>query len=840
MSVSARPADFTPQGMPGWPYTPPAGAYDEMMAPDGSIRPHWRTFTDFLSHSRSEDLDTRAAEIRRLLKSHGVTYNLHDDSAGASRPWTLDVLPFVVPSGEFERISRGLNQRARLLEELLADIYGAQRMLRGGLLPPSLVFANPGFMRPACGVEPAGGRFLSLVAFDLVRGPAGQWMTLADRAQSPSAHGYALENRIILSNVCQEEFHTARTRPLAGYYERMRESLRCLSPSGRRGEAGIVMMTPGPSHDTYFEHAFKARHLGFPLAEGADLTVRERRLCLKTLEGLKRVDVLLRHVDDAVCDPLELGSDTDLGVAGLLEAWRSGNIALVNGIGAAAAETPALHPFLPGLCRALLGEELVLPSIPSWWCGQPRELSLVLAAPEKWVLKKAFSTGPREPVFMDQLGRADREAMLARVKAEPEAWVAQERTLLSTTPTWSGGRVVPRQLVWRVLGCASNRGEFGFMPGGLCRVSSGADRWVISMRSGSLSKDVWVTSEISSTADATAILADGPPAVRTPPAVIRPARPPGGVPSRAADHLFWLGRYAERLEQAVRALRVSLARLSGEGSATQAAEAVCCEDLLRSAKMLPAAAGLLSHLPSLLRDPGVPGSLPDLIQRIRFNAAAARDRLSDDTWRLVNRIENDARPAAEAVNASSASALLDALVLDLAAFSGMHLENVTRGHGWRFLELGRRLERADVTMALLNAATEQAVADDRILGPLLEIFDSSMTYRRLHFARPALLPVLDLLMLDASNPRSTIFQIQGLGRLLRDLPPGKPGGISELAEVEHLHSQLSGFPIARLASTPEQIVPTVQTLAEHMEQQIQSVSDALTERYFSHAVRAVH
>jgi uncharacterized circularly permuted ATP-grasp superfamily protein/uncharacterized alpha-E superfamily protein len=816
-----------------------------MMFPDGTVRPHWAAFGRFLEQCSPADLRSRADTVQQLLYDHGVTYNVFEDALGTSRPWALDVLPFLVAASEFQTLTNGLNQRARLLEAILQDLYGPQKLLRNNLLPAQLVYANPGFLRPACGVNPPGGRFLLIYGCDLVRGKDGHWRIMSDRTHSPSAHGYTLENRTILGQVFQEEFHASHVRRLTDYFDLMRTTMQSLTPQGRRGGAGILMLTPGPTHEAYFEHAFKARHLGFPLAECADLTVRDRHLWLKTLEGLKRVDVLLRHINDNESDPLELKTNTDLGIPGLTEAWRTGSVALANGLGTGVVETPALHPFLPGICRALLGEELRMGGVATWWCGQPRELQRVLSNPAHWVLKPAFARGSREPIFLDQLSQADQAQMLDRLRAAPHEWVAQEMLPLSTTPTLIDGKIQPRALVWRTLGIATQADQYTFVPGGLARVSPTPERWVVTMRSGGISKDTWVVSPEaapSSSLGQTQTQNQNPAITTALPSVIRPARPPSGVPSRAADHLFWLGRYTERLEQTVRLLRTAMHRITGERSDAQTRESAACLGLITATALIPeSATRLLDHLPNLMRDSRQSGSLPDLLTRIRFNAASARDRLSDDTWRLLNRIDRDARLPAGSFNLTSAHSTLDTLVLDLAAFGGMHLENVTRGHGWRFLEIGRRLERAGAALELLKAAAPMTLKDDSVLPPLLEIFDSAMTYRRLHFARPVLAPLLDLLLLDERNPRSVAFQLRELAQLVRHLPEDNTSASSnaERALMDTVQSHLIAFPLTKLADHTESLIENLNLLCDSLVESLQTLSDTITEHFFSHATRQV-
>lgn len=808
-------------------YRPTPGVYDEMLLPDGSVRPHWKVFSSFLAQCGPQDFNHRVSGMQRLLRDHGVTYNVYDDALGTSRPWSLDVLPFLMAEEEWRRISTGLDQRARLLNAILSDLYGPQTLIAEGLIPPRLLHANPGFLRPAVGITPPGGRWLYTLACDLVRSPSGQWHVLTDRAERPAGHGYALENRVILSNVFPEEFNASRVHRLASHYDWKREMLQSLAPKTRHGSAGILMLTPGPRHETYYEHAYLARHLGFPLVEGADLTTRDRTLYLKTLEGLHRVDVVVRHVDDRWCDPLELRPESLIGVAGLVEAWRNGSVALANGLGAGIVESPALHPFLPGICRHFFGEELLLPCVTTWWCGQQRELDLVLSQPDRWVVKPAFSRGDRDPIFLADLDAEQKARQLDTLRAAPHEWVAQEVLPLSTTPTWTGTRLEPRPLVWRGF-CLAHGDHFETMPGGLARVSPEPGRWLITLRSGGISKDTWVVGSSTSQPQ---------PAPRREPSVIRPARPPSGVPSRAADHLFWFGRYAERLEQTVRILRTIMQRLAGERSDRDQLELSSCSQLVEQLGIIPPGAQISAHLQPLSQDIHHQGSIPDLINRMHYNAAAARDRLSDDTWRLVNRIERDARLPAGPFEPGTAQGMFDTLILDLAAISGMQQENMTRGHGWRFMEIGRRIERASTLASLISAATQLAMQDDRILPPLLEICDSRMTYRRLHFARPALIPVLDLLLLNDINPRSLLHQLSIIGRQTAQLPMAAHGPLSEASrrQADALLSDLSALSLDAITRAPQSAPEIIGAFCLTFTEGLEKLSDHITEYYFSHA-----
>ncbi|MFZ4767934.1 MAG: circularly permuted type 2 ATP-grasp protein, partial [Roseimicrobium sp.] len=663
-----------------------------------------------------------------------------------------------------------------------------------------LVFANPGFLRAAHGIQPAGGSWIFHHAIDLARGPDGRWLVLADRTQAPSGKGYTLENRIVLTSTFGDEFRHLQVQRLAAFFQIERDALRALAPQ-HKDDPRVVLFSPGPLNETYFEHAYKARYLGFPLVEGADLTVRDRKVYLKTLEGLRQVDVIVRRVDDTFCDPLELRSDTWLGVPGLMEAWRAGSVAIANGLGSGVVETPGLLPFLPGLCRHVLGEELQLGNAETWWCGQARELAQVEENLDRYVVKRAFVGGAGEPVFGSQLTAAQREALMARVKAAPHDYAAQRRLQLSTAPVFENGRMEQRPLVLRcyVVPCGD---DFAVMPGGLTRVSPHPEGLVVSMQSGGISKDTWV-------------LADGPVEQLTlllPPLVaVRPESNAGEVPSRVADHFFWLGRYVERVEDAVRVLRAVLSRLAGEGTEDQLRELSALVPWLVALSRLPDRFGaralsveLRTELLALIENTRRSGSVPELLRCVSFNAMALRDRLSDDTWRLFNRLERHAQARTTRLRVPDALELLNALVLDLAAFSGMEMENMTRGHGWRFLDLGRRLERAQNMLDLIKAAVHPPPLNEAVLGPLLEVCDSGMTYRRRHHARPTLAPVLDLLIMDETNPRSYTWQLHQLTRHASQLPrDGREGTPDdEKHQVDALLSDLAGLSMNGFVQAP--------------------------------------
>jgi uncharacterized circularly permuted ATP-grasp superfamily protein/uncharacterized alpha-E superfamily protein len=694
--------------------------------------------------------------------------------------------------------------------------------VRDGLVPAPLIYANPGYLRACQAVRVPGGNYLHLYAADVARGPEGRWWVLADRTQAPAGFGFVLENRSVLSRVLAEVMQAVRPRSLSESLPIYREALRRLAPSGADNPA-IALLTPGPRNESYFEHAYVARLLGFTLVEGGDLTVRDRRVFLKTLDGLRPVDVVLRRVNDAYCDPLALRGESLLGVPGLVEATRAGQVSVANALGSGLVESPAFLPFLSGLAAHLLGEELKLPSVATWWCGQARERRYVEAHLDELLLRPAFSTtGPQvEPGELTKEGRA---LWLARLSERPHEFVAQEQVRPSCAPV---GNHKSRPVIFRLFVVSNGRDYFA-VPGGLARtVESGAlGTRTLGMNGGS--KDVWVLPDDSERAVPSSFAATPAPAHE---------RLASDLPSRTVENLFWIGRYTERLEQLLRLCRTIMGHLAEESTNGQAeafAELLAHLGLASA----PEAGGmapdqLQQDLLALLYEDGRSLGARELLKRIHAASFSVRDRLSADTWRLLNRLNFDAKQRPGHLPLILAGTALTTLVHDLAALSGIAMENMTRGHGWVFLDLGRRMERGIAVARLLEAALRCSGRRELLLEPLLEITDSVITYRRRYFAEPRLAGVLDLLLLDPTNPRALAFQLAVLERHGASLPAGpNPEGVAQFqqrlaalpARLGHMRTGTAGDG-AGLAATVEWLAGVAVELG--------SLSDLLTHVYFS-------
>jgi uncharacterized circularly permuted ATP-grasp superfamily protein/uncharacterized alpha-E superfamily protein len=735
--------------------------YDEMFGPQLEPREHWQPLLEHLGTTPAERMRERLLSVQEQVRENGVTYNVYADPQGADRPWELDLLPLVLSQEEWSGIEAAVKQRATLLNQILLDVYGEQKLLKEGALPPALVFGHAGYLRPCRGAPAPGGVMLHLYAADIARSPDGRWWVIDDRTQAPSGAGYALENRIIISRAFPQLFRDQKVQHLAQFFATLRDSLAHWAPS-KEGEGSpfTVLLTPGPHNETYFEHAYLARYLGLPLVEGGDLTVREGCVWLKTLSGLKRVHSILRRQDDDYCDPLELRSDSALGIAGLVDAVRRGNVLVANALGSNLLESSTLLGYLPNLCQKLLGEPLRMPSVATWWCGETAALNEVIANVDRLVIKGAFPQIRVDPMFGEDLDERGRKRVIAMLRARPSDYVAQELVHLSQAPVWD--RTHPRRLLARSMGlrvyaCASPNG-YVVMPGGLTRVASGTDTRVISMQRGGSSKDTWV-------------LASGPVSTFS---LLRRAVGPDqlvrsgtNLSSRVVENLYWFGRYCERSDAVARLLRIALGRFGDDvpGDDDERARPVVL-GLLRHYAILPASgpeptdSELSLALRAAITDEAHPGLAGNLRQLTRV-ASHLRERLSLDNWRALNRATHVlAQRKGKRVALSDLLGELDVVIASFTTLAGFALDGMTRDPGWRFLSIGRRLERLQSLATILK----QTVAGPREMDLtwLLRLADSIITYRARYLARPEWLPVLDLLIRDEANPRSIAFQVQGL------------------------------------------------------------------------------
>ncbi len=860
-----EPAVATPPDpFPG--YRAPEGCYDELCGADGAPRSHWVRLVDLLGSWAPAELVERWEQARRLIRDNGVTYNVHDEASGEQRPWVLDPIPLVVAADDWSRLEVGINQRARVLDALLADLYGPQHVLREGVVPPELVYASPSFLRCCHGMTQAGGRWLHLYGAVIVRNRDGKWLALGDRTGVPQGLGYALENRLVVSRLLPGVFQECNVERLAPFFMALQAVLRGLAPG--RDTPRIALQSPGPSSRTYFEDAYLARYLGYTLVEGGDLAVRDGRVSLKTLGGLVPMDVLLRRVTDRECDPLELDGAALGGTPGLVQAVRAGRVALANAIGSRLVESPGFAEFLPAVARRLLGEELVLPAPRSWWCGRPDNLAHVLANLDDIALEPLESPRGLKRYVPALLESRLREDLVAEIRARPAAWVGREMVERSAAPCWNGSGIVPASVLMRCFAVATPDG-YQAMRGGLARMSVGRTAGEELLLSSQGSKDVWVLSQ-------------GPVApvslLPSPGRRVTLRRSGNDLPSRVADHLHWLGRHVERAESVARLLRTTAARIASESNQESVAEAaMLLGSLADPAQVNPAwlepgrretPREIALEIQSLVFDESRPSSVRASVRALWNMASVVRDRISIDSWKILARVRADcpsSRPSARRGGADVLT-LLDTVIFDLSAFAGLGEESMTRGPGWRFLDMGRRTERAFGAMQLLGAtlvpphpvvgAAADPPPDDEAPRPhaavvererahvqrlwemLLDSADSLMTYRNRYLGALEAAPLIDLLVIDETNPRSIGYQLAALADHVAHLPrdASSPVLSGEQRAVMTATSLLRLADVHALAATDaDGGRGQLGGLLGRLDASLRACSESVTHRYLVHA-----
>ncbi|ALJ21978.1 circularly permuted type 2 ATP-grasp protein [Microbacterium sp. No. 7] len=791
--------------------------YDEVVDPDGGLRPAWKAMASVALALTPEELTRVEGEIARFLADDGVTYVRADSGA---EPWQLDVVPLIIDAATWSRLEVGLAQRAELLNAVLTDLYGPRTLLSSSVVPSASVFAHSGFIRPVARRSAADPHPLLLSATDLGRDQAGEWCVLADRVQAPSGLGFAAENRRVMSQVLSDLYHEGDLHRMDPYFAALRATLLASAPEGVETPR-VVLLSPGPHSETSFDQAFLATALGFPLVQGSDLVVRDGWVWMKPAgwprrAPRERIDVIVRRVDAEWCDPLEMRGDSRLGVAGLSESVRRGRVRVLNGLGAGVLENPALLPFLPAASEHLLGEQLRLPSVPTWWCGTPDDRALVesrIAAGDPGLIVRPIDQ-PRKA-----LAGLPPDEVLARIAAAPHRYVGQDLLPLSQAPVWVGGEsaTTARGVVFRAF---TLRYHSAYRPlvGGLATVRESPD-------AAPVTKDVWVLKATPGDPDQGLVDITPIPAGRSVPE----------LSPRALEDMFWAGRYAERAEDLLRLLITAHEQIDQLGGHPTAQASESTQVLLAALHRL---AGTVWTDPdedfrSMLLDAHRSGSAAHSLRRLRGALEGVRDQLSGDTWRVFSNVDRAQRALRLSIRDRRTGESGGRMLTAMLSLHGI-TASMMRDAGWHMIEAGRFLERALQVCHLLSSTVtvrRTLRVDREVLEAMLTSAESIVTHRRRYRGSLRISDALDLLLLDRENPRSIAFALASLRAHLAVMP-ASTGSTRPERLLGDLETAIEQVDVDALSRSHEGQRPQLEAFLEEMVAQLHKLGDAIDDQYF--------
>jgi uncharacterized circularly permuted ATP-grasp superfamily protein/uncharacterized alpha-E superfamily protein len=835
-------AQFQGQNIPELKYQrPPLNIPDQVYTKEGTIKPEWNYLLDSLNNLGLKALNERQEKAKRILRDDGVTYNIYADNQSSGSQWELDLVPAIIGSETWAKIEAGLLERSELFNLILRDLYGPRNLLKNKVIPPEALFSHGGFLRACQGIQIPGEHELILHSADLIQRHDQSMCILSDRTQSPSGAGYVLENRTVMSRVFPSIFRDSHVHRLASFFQRLRQKLISLSPS--ENKARVVVLTPGAHNETYFEHSYLSNYLGFPLVQSGDLVVRNGFVWMKSLEGLDRVDVIFRRIDDVFCDPVELRSDSHLGIPGILDVIRSGRVVMANPLGSGVLENPIFLKYLPEISKSLLGRKPRLDSVKTYWCGDDDDFKYISANINNLIIKPSYRGTNQKSIFGGDLSPQESTELLQKIKLKPSQFVAQERIDKAHIPTFSNGVLEPRPAILRTFAVAADN-SYIVMPGGLTRVGLSPGKQSISMQTGCPSKDTWVTATEpervteentvdSGQAELEALLVS--------------------LPSRVVENLFWLGRYAERAEASLRILRTVFMLINGEQAISLESKRILLRSITEVTGTHPgfmnASDELLANpeaeLLLIINDGNRPGSIKSTLNALLYCADESKELLSSDTIRVINDIRDaldNLEPSLAGGLSSAPEEALDPLVIPLMALSGLMQESMVRGVGWHFLDMGRRVERAIQIMktitTLITPVSEKS-DHETLLHAMLRSMEVLITYRRHSRNRAGLELGLELVMLDSSNPRSLIFQFEQLQNHFAALRKGT-NNLRELVEEDRVLleavTSLKLSRIIQLVATTKGSRQNLSVLLTQLNKLLSDFSNIVSDKYFDHRI----
>jgi len=824
-------------------YKKTINSYDEVIDHNGQVKPYWQSLFDTLESIGMEELELRNQEIINKLKENGVTYNVYNADYGGNRAWKLDPIPFLIHQKEWQNIEKGLKQRAHLLDLILKDIYEPQLLIKKNIIPAELVFDNSGFLQPCFDVKQKLQNQLLIYACDMARGPDGKMWLLDNRTQSPSGSGYTLENRTVMAKVFPELNKNIYRNRLSPYFIHLQQTVATLGNLSNENPT-VVFLTPGAENETYFEHVYLSSYLGYTLVQGSDLLVRDGFVWLKSIDGLERVDVIIRRVDDEWCDPLELRQNSLLGVPGLLQVMRMGNVAVINPLGASVVENYGMMAFMQNACKFLLDEPLQMNSVATWWCGQTKELNFVLSNLHRLIIKKANRKQGFKSLYGRQMSKEDLEKLRQLILKNPKDFVAQEEVSLSTTPSFIDGKLVPRFAAIRTF-LVSDGNDYKVMQGGLTRSSPVKDKFVISNQLGGFSKDTWIVTDT--------------PTEHYEHIVIRKTsnnKHNNSLTSRNAENLFWVGRLFERTMALTSFLKIVLDRLNenvnDKAKKQQEYLVVLFKSITHLTKTYPGFAEEVDdsifenpepELFSLINNSKKAGSVAYDIQSFLRTSNHVSDKWNADTRRILNLIEDNLQSLRNSHSINQVSHNLDKLYTRLFAFYGNIFETLPRDSGFYLLEAGKNIERILSLVSVLRSAFSFKNNDEVetvLMEAVLENHHLLAQYRYIYKSHWSLVAVLNMAFLETNLPYTLSYLLDALSSCLSKLPKNIDSNRLNIAE----RTVLEAMSLVKLFDAESMIKADEETqyraeldkTLKEVYDLISKVTSNLASLYFNHSV----
>jgi uncharacterized circularly permuted ATP-grasp superfamily protein/uncharacterized alpha-E superfamily protein len=817
-----------------------ASKNDETIDKDGNIKPIWANLFNNLQHLGLDNLNQRSLDIKNKLKENGVTYNISTQNSGENRAWKLDSIPFLYDANEWDTIKKGLVQRAVLLNEIYKDFYGSQKLIKDGVFPAHVLYGNDGFLPPCMDIKNPFKNQLSMYAVDFSRGPDQRLWILDNRTQSPSGSGYALENRGLLSSFLPELSKGIEPKKLAPYFNSFHTAI---TKNGKinSSELNIVYLTPGPFNETFFEHSYLASYFGYTLAQGSDLVVRSSSVFLKTVKGLEKVDVIIRRIDEDFSDPLELRKESQLGIPGLLQAMRAGNVIVINPPGTGILENHMLLPFMKSASRAILGEDLLMPNIATWWCGQPKELNYVLENLPKLIVKKGNRKIRHSSIFCRTLNEAELAKLREEIKQNPRDFVAQEECVLFTSPSLVDGQILPRLSATRAF-LVSDGDSFKVMDGGLTRSSADPEKFVISNQLGGISKDTWIVDQHFLPQKEKLVFNSDKFSHRF-----------NSLPSRAAENMFWAGRNTERVLTTVKFSRVILQFIQEEFSMDVKQQPHTLTILSKTLEALTYVnsedfdfSKLETHskyIQAVVSTRKKPGTVVSNLRNLLNCATTVNEKWNHDTKRYINAIENSMEEIGTIKTTHQTQRILERLQSRLFGFYGILGESFPRDDSYYFFEAGKYLERAINQVVLIKnifLLKQSSEIEKELLETLLHNNNILVFYRQLYKSFMNLETTLDMLLLDETLPCSVSFLINKLNNNLQKLPKETFGVrlTPTLALVLETQTMVRLTKVEDLGVYNEDSheMFNLHSFLDKIEELLSKVTENLTNQYFTHTL----